>query len=1472
MRPFTRICRAINAWFHFSRWPVAPRPPKRRRLRRWSAAAALLPLLALTMAGSLRAAELSVATPVAPASVSLSTSGTLDWMHFGLAQAGDINGKAGTSLLTYTQIGNAPQWFGGAPEWTAMSFTGGEPAASGGPIRANVFWWGTAGQGFSFSAPADTSSRTLTVYLGGWNSAGSLQVSLSDGSVAPVNLSLSGSTIYDRAVTVVFAAASANQTVTLRFTQTGTSGLVALQAATLSGPAYNQAPVLQPVGDRSVVAGSLLQFNVSATDPDGPAPLRLSIDSTTQALPGSPTLTPTGAGTATFSWTPPAQLAGTTHNVTFRAADADGAGRFVEQTVRIQVTSAAAGSLGVTTAQSPAAQDLSTAGTLDWLHFGRVTATEVNGKAATTLLGYSFVGGSPGRYEGAALWSSLSWTGGEPVASGGPTNVNVFWGNGAGRGFSITAPADTVSRTLTVYLGGWNSTGALRVSLSDGSAAEINQNVSDTGLFARAVTVTYAAASAGQTLTFSFIQSSSGGLVGVQGATLAMTTQVNQPPVLATIGNRSVTANQLLRFNVGATDDAPLANLVFAIDSSVPALPAGATFTNNGNGTATFDWTPGTADVGAYAVRFSVRDLNGSGLVDSEDVTLRVDAPSGGGTLGVALQTQPATVNLSAMGTADWMHFGLGSGTAINRKATTPKLTYTALGGSPSYFPGATGWAMHTWVDGTPVGSAGPVNSNVFWPLGTAGGFRFVAPADTTPRTLTIYAGGYASSARISAALSDGSATIADQTMSGAGLYTRVITVTYSAASPGQTLTLTVTQTTADGLVALQAAALSQQYSLALPFSDDFASGQANNWTFFNQSPVSANWQVQSQELRQLNTLETVPARVGTYHLGALAVLEAGYGLTDYEVRVSARFTGTATDYPEDLGIAFRFVDLNNYYRLSLNARNGSTRLEKRAGGVFSTLSVNSRGYVPGEVQNFAIKLRGSQILVEVNNDPLFAVTDTSIPSGTIGLYTKARAGFDNVSIVSPSAAPEIVLSSPRAHMTQSGTTLTATAQAANVPSGGTVSFQLDGGATLNDSSAPYQVTFTGVQPGDHTVSASLRSGTGVELDRDTNVMVGVGGEYFVQIGDSITNGSGDGYAEDNTSAKGRYQGVMGQQAQLVDLLEISRGGLSPVVVFNEGMGGDASDDAAFERIVSIRERYPDMDTVLIGLGTNDTFIPIPSGLGCSGTACNGTYKGNLQALIDRIVWADYPQNTQPTFVRVRVALPPPEFTQASPWNSPANERLREYIAVIRNELTGIEVGPDLFSYFMPSADQATHLRSLFADALHPNGLGFQALSTLWHNNLEPAQPATLPFVLGNLQSGVSTALQQDLVGNGDPFRADTAGYVVTGIPAELANGRWLKTQNNATSAAANYLSFRTDRAIDLYIAYDGGATQRPAWMSAASFVDTGMQVNTSDPNGPVLRLYRASFAANATVTLGGNLATGAAGADTNYVTIVVEQ
>jgi lysophospholipase L1-like esterase len=636
-------------------------------------------------------------------------------------------------------------------------------------------------------------------------------------------------------------------------------------------------------------------------------------------------------------------------------------------------------------------------------------------------------------------------------------------------------------------------------------------------------------------------------------------------------------------------------------------------------------------------------------------------------------------------------------------------------------------------------------------------------------------------------------------------------------------------------------------------FTDNFSGGTAN-WIFVSDSGLPASWTTVSGALRQLNRVESVNAFDQSYHKGTYAYYTDGTSLSDYRFSADALYLGAGLQ--DDIGVMFRYQDNNNYYRLSMNTRYGFTRLEKRVAGTFYPLAVNARGYDSGQVLNFTVEVQGSLIRIWINSDAVFALQDVSLASGSVAVYSQEAASFDNVRVEGISADPAVVLATPVAQTVETSNSLSVAAIASNVPAGGGVEFVLDGSDSVLDTSFPYQTTYSGVPQSDHTVEAVLRDASNIELARDTNVLVGAQGDYFVAFGDSIMNGEDDNYAADNQN--GRILGSQGIAANLADLLEDSLS--RPVIVYNEGIGGDESVDTAYTRVDSILARHPGAHDALVMLGTNDTLASIPSGSGCSGGACNGTFKGNMQSLADTLTAAGS---------TAYIATPPPVFGVSTPFASPAthatNTRIQQYHSVITTELSNTEDGPDFYDYFLGGGNNRF---SLFSDIWHPNSLGHHVMAHLWHNAINPGDPVALPFILNNLApSTTSPYLKQNLIEIGDVYYVDRS-YTLNGIPAELADGVWVITANDDSgSTSASYITFNLDRAATVYIAYDAGASATPNWMSA--YTDTGLILGTADPFSPALKLYSHSYAAGP-VTLGGNMATGASGANSTYIAIVV--
>lgn len=120
-------------------------------------------------------------------------------------------------------------------------------------------------------------------------------------------------------------------------------------------------------------------------------------------------------------------------------------------------------------------------------------------------------------------------------------------------------------------------------------------------------------------------------------------------PVLASIGDKRVTANSALTFTVSATDEDrdPLTY-------SATPLPPGARFTSS---TRTFEWLPNDSHVGTHRVTFKVWDGYRS---DTETITITVDRDPYVGRSEITLVLDEATTKVTASGEVRPAHPGGG--------------------------------------------------------------------------------------------------------------------------------------------------------------------------------------------------------------------------------------------------------------------------------------------------------------------------------------------------------------------------------------------------------------------------------------------------------------------------------------------------------------------------------------------------------------------------------------------------------------------------------------------------------------------------------------------------------------------------------------------------------------------------------------------------------------------------------------------
>jgi hypothetical protein len=186
-------------------------------------------------------------------------------------------------------------------------------------------------------------------------------------------------------------------------------------------------------------------------------------------------------------------------------------------------------------------------------------------------------------------------------------------------------------------------------------------------------------------------------------------------------------------------------------------------------------------------------------------VTLNGTGVATTGMLSASVNATAASVNLTSEGTLDWQHFG----NAAQKAAVNSQIHYAVLGKTGAQiFAGD--HRTQSWTDGTPMRTADGETSGLYT-YGVGTGFLITAPADQIARTLHLHVGGWSSGGTLVAQVSDGSSPVyIDTVPAGRGSYLRDYTLSYQAASNGQSVTVTwmMTSPYAGGNVTLSSAAL----------------------------------------------------------------------------------------------------------------------------------------------------------------------------------------------------------------------------------------------------------------------------------------------------------------------------------------------------------------------------------------------------------------------------------------------------------------------------------------------------------------------------------------------------------------------------------------------------------------------------------------------------------------------------------------
>jgi P pilus assembly chaperone PapD len=466
-----------------------------------------------------------------PASINLTTDGTLDWAHWGLlsgaAPYGFDQKMGGTNVISDVTItGNfdGPNLDADTAEPTSWSDGTPTPTAT---LTDRFVEQG--GGSFQIDVAAKTTAQVLKVYVKGWNTELHFEAGLSDASAPPyVDESFNTGGAIDRQFVykITFAAGSPGKTLHVKAYDRRNFGnaYFGISAASLAGPA----PVIvtQPVSSTNWV-GLNQQFSVAA---DGPS---LSY----QWYKG----TPGGSHVALANG---GQISGSTSNMltisnlvlanatNYYAVVANVSGVVTSSVAGLAVFPITGSMIGGNNLALPALIDLTAEGTLDWIVWGYPDENSYERKAGGTnvISDFTMTGDGANRQADDSFYN-YTWSDGATTPAG-TGNQSIYFGGLTATICSFTVPAGTTPKVLTVYAGEWRAAVNVRATLSDNSAPVVVGTYDQGAVYGgamRAFPIEFAAGSEGQTLTVTVnlsVLNGGDGAIELGAATLA------NPPTL----------------------------------------------------------------------------------------------------------------------------------------------------------------------------------------------------------------------------------------------------------------------------------------------------------------------------------------------------------------------------------------------------------------------------------------------------------------------------------------------------------------------------------------------------------------------------------------------------------------------------------------------------------------------------------------------------------------------------------------------------------------------------------------------------------------------------------------------------------------------------------------------------------------------------------------------------------------------------
>jgi len=195
---------------------------------------------------------------------------------------------------------------------------------------------------------------------------------------------------------------------------------------------------------------------------------------------------------------------------------------------------------------------------------------------------------------------------------------------------------------------------------------------------------------------------------------------------------------------------------------------------------------------------------------------------------------------------------------------------------------------------------------------------------------------------------------------------------------------------------------------VTLLFAETFAEPGLSNWTIVDNGDIEgpSNWQVYRKALYQLSNInDGVDSYDSTYCMRGSYIWAGDAEWQDYVISLKLR-----SEDDDAIGLMFRYVDDDNYYRISMSKELGKIWFMRFSEGECRIVAEKAFDYQLGIWHDARLYATGSDFAFQLDGETILEASDDQIERGAFALYSwkNAGAGFSDVDVVQLELITEI--------------------------------------------------------------------------------------------------------------------------------------------------------------------------------------------------------------------------------------------------------------------------------------------------------------------------------------------------------------------------------------------------------------------------------------------------------------------------------